>query len=150
MKRRSWLVALGVVLALGLGFAMAAPAKEDKPEVCFDKARCAEYMNFGREAFNRGKFNEAKGFFRVAVSADPSSAKAWAYYDLSVMYDVAEQVKKAGSVKVSGAPLLGPAAAQPAAAPAAGQSDPPAKAAPPAPASSAPPGIPVIKEDEGC
>lgn len=152
MKLRSWLAALGLVSALGLGFALAAPAEEAKPEVCFDKARCVELIGYGREAFNRGKFSYAKGYFREAVKSDPSSAKAWAFYDLTVMYEVADQVKNTGSVKVSGAPLLGPGAQGPPVASGAEEAAAAATegAAPKPPPAGAPPGIPVIAEDEGC
>lgn len=144
MRLPAKLAVVGLVAALGLGFALAVPAEETKPAVCFDKARCAELMGHGREAFNRGKFSEAKRFFREAVKSDPSSAKAWAFYDLSVMYDVADQVKRAGSVKVSGAPLLGPAAA----APTAGAAKP--STAPPPPPPKKPTTGAIIIDDEGC
>lgn len=147
MKHKRLAVVLGIVLALALGMALAVPAQEKKPAVCFDKKLCAEKLRYGSEAFARGAYGEAKAFFRQAVQADPLSATAWAYYDLSVMYDVADQVKKAGQVKVSGAPLpssVPPAPAASAPAPAkAPAAAPPSKDATPA-------AIPAIKPDEGC
>lgn len=131
------LAVLGLVAALGLGFALAVPAEPTKPAVCFDKARCAEFIGHGREAFNRGKFSDAKRYFKEAVKSDPNSVKAWAFYDLAVMYDVADQVKRAGSVKVSGAPLLGPSAAT-------------GTATPPPPPPAQPPAGAVVVDDEGC
>lgn len=141
MKVSRMAVALGLALAMALGVALAVSADNGKPSQCVDKAQCAEKIRFGREAYDRGQFDQAKQFFRQAVQADPNSATAWAFYDLSVMYAVAEQVKKAGTVKVSDAPTPD---SMKASAPAA-----PAASAPAAP-SAAPPGIPAIKPDEGC
>ena len=147
MKPNSWLVSLGVVVALGLGLALSVPAEVKKPESCLDKALCAEKIRYGMEAYDRGKYSEAKAFFRQAVQADPSSLRAWSLYDLTVMYDVAEQFKKAGRVVSSSAPTPGsmPQAAAPAAptAPSAPSAEKPA-------APAAPPAIPVIPKDEGC
>ncbi|MFZ5584778.1 MAG: hypothetical protein ACOZHQ_02500 [Thermodesulfobacteriota bacterium] len=144
MKLSRMAVALGLALAMAMGLALAVSADSNKPSQCEDKALCAEKIRFGREAYDRGQFNQAKQYFRQAVQADPSSATAWAFYDLSVMYAVAEQVKTAGTVKVSDAPTPDSLKASAPAAPAAS-----APAAPPAPA-AAPPGIPTIKPDEGC
>ena len=58
----------------------------------------------GQESFGRSKFNEAKDFFRKAVQADPTSQKAWSYYDLSLFYTVGEQYKNHGKVVLSSAP----------------------------------------------
>lgn len=143
MKSRRLVMVFGLAAALALGLALAVPAEVTKPAVGIDKKLCAEKLRFGQQAFTRGDYGTAKSYFKQAVIADPLSAPAWAYYDLSVMYDVAMQVQKAGQVKVSGAPVPGavtqvtPSAASPSAAP------PPA-----APKSSPQPAI-IIK-DEGC
>jgi hypothetical protein len=148
MRLNRALVALGLALVLGVGVSLAVEAEVKKPENCLDKQLCAEKLRYGTEAFNRRRYSEAKAFFRQALQADPTSAKAWAYYDLSIMYDVAQQVEKAGQVKTSGAPKPGcpEASATAPAASGAGSATPPASA----PAPSAPPGIPVIPKDEGC
>jgi hypothetical protein len=148
MRLNRALVALGLALVLGVGVSLAVEAEVKKPESCLDKALCAEKIRYGVEAFNRGRYGEAKAFFRQAVTADPTAGKAWAYYDLCVMYDAAEQVKRAGQIKVSDGPKPGCAGGG-AAAPATGGAG-SAKTAAPAPAPSAPPGIPVIAPDEGC
>jgi hypothetical protein len=149
MRLNRTLVALGLALALGMGVSLAVEAEEvKKPEICLDKQLCAEKLRHGTEAFNRSRYSEAKAFFRQAVTADPTSNKAWAYYDLSIMYDAAEQVKRAGQVKTSGAPKPGCPQGG-AAAPAAGGSGSEAPAAS-APAAPAPAGIPAIAPDEGC
>lgn len=148
MRLNRILVALGLALALGMGVSLAVEAEEvKKPEICLDKQVCAEKLRHGTEAFNRGRYSEAKVFFRQAVTADPTSVKAWAYYDLSVMYDAAEQVKRAGQVKTSGAPKPGcPQGTAPSAPSGPGSAAP----APSAPAAPAPAGIPAIAPDEGC
>lgn len=143
MKGSRFAVALGLTLSLALGLGLAVAAEAPKPAQCVDQNACAEKIRFGREAFDRGQYSQAKQHFRQAVQADPSSNTAWAFYDLSVMYGVAEQVKNAGSVKVSGAPTPESLKTTAPAAPA------PAASAPAAP-SPAPPAIPAIKPDEGC
>ena len=146
MKGSRFAVALGLTLSLALGLGLAVAAEVAKPAQCVDKDACAEKIRFGREAFDRGQFNQARQHFRQAVQADPSSNTAWAFYDLSVMYGVAEQVKNAGSVKVSGAPTPDSLKATAPTAPAA----PAPAASAPAPPSAAPAAIPTIKPDEGC
>ncbi len=145
MRLNRVLVALGVVVALGLGISLAVEAEVKKPAVCLDKKLCAEKLRYGVEAFNRGRYSQAKAFFRQAVQADPTSIKAWSYYDLSVMYDVAEQVKRAGQVRTSGAPKPGCPEGTGAASPPASQAAPA-----PAPKPDTPASIPAIPEDEGC
>lgn len=140
MRRARLVVVVGLLLALAMALALAVEAEVQKPAVCIDKKLCAEKLRFGIEAFNRGRYSEAKGYFREAVQADPGSATAWAYYDLSIMYDVAEQVKRAGTVKVSSAPV--PSATQ-----GLGAAAPPAPTGPP-PATQ--PSRPVVVDDEGC
>ena len=149
MRLNRTLVAMGLALVLGVGVSLAVEAEEvKKPDICLDKELCAIKIRHGVEAFNRGRYSEAKIFFRQAVTADPTANKAWAYYDLSIMYDVAEQVKRAGQVKVSGGPKPGcpEGGAQAPAVSGPGSAAP----APPAPTAPAPAGIPVIAEDEGC
>lgn len=149
MKLNRILVALGLALTLGMGVSLAVEAEEvKKPEICLNKELCAEKIRHGVEAFNRGRYSEAKTYFRQAVTADPTAKKAWAYYDLCVMYDAAEQVKRAGQVKTSGGPK--PGCPEGGAAPAAASGSGSATPAPSAPAAPAPAGIPQIAEDEGC
>ncbi|KMY66549.1 hypothetical protein AAU61_15520 [Desulfocarbo indianensis] len=146
MRLNRALVALGLALVLGMGVSLAVEAEVNKPEVCLDKELCAEKLRHGSEAFNRGRYSEAKAFFRQAVQADPTSIKAWSYYDLTIMYDAAEQVKRAGQVKTSGAPKPGCPEGVGAAPPIPGGG----AASAPAPAPAAPAAIPAIPKDEGC
>lgn len=143
MKSKRLVMVFGLVAALALGLALAVPAETTKPDGCQDKKLCAEKLRYGKQAFERGAYGTAKAYFKQAVVADPTSATAWAYYDLTVMYDVALQVQKAGQVKVSGAPVPGaaPQATPSAAAP---------SAAPPPPAPKSSPKPAIIIDDEGC
>lgn len=143
MKSTRLVMIFGLVAALALGLALAVPAQMAKPDNCQDKKLCAEKLRYGKQAFERGEYGTAKIYFKQAVVADPSSATAWAYYDLSIMYDVAMQVQKAGQVKVSGAPVPGaaPQASPQAAAP---------SAAPPPPAPQSSPKPAIVIDDEGC
>jgi hypothetical protein len=70
-----------------------APARDAKAFVP-DKALCAEMIRFGTESYQRGKFLDAKEYFRRAVQADPASPLAWRHYDLSVISALAEKVNK--------------------------------------------------------
>lgn len=59
-----------------------------------DKELCAKMLRFGKEAYSRGKYLDAKEYFRKAVKADPTSLKAWRYYDQAVIFGLAEKVEK--------------------------------------------------------
>ena len=143
MKSKRLVMVFGLVAALALGLALAVPAKVTKPENCLDKKQCAEQLRYGKQAFERGDYSTAKAYFKQAVVADPLSATAWAFYDLSIMYDVAVQVQKAGHVKVSGAPVPGIA---PQTTPSTASSS----AAPPPPSPQSAPKPAIVIDDEGC
>jgi hypothetical protein len=59
-----------------------------------DKALCDRMIRFGQEAYARGKYLDAKEYFRKAVTADPTSLKAWRFYDQAVIFGLAEKVEK--------------------------------------------------------
>jgi hypothetical protein len=59
-----------------------------------DKELCARMIRFGKEAYKRGKYLDAKEYFRRAVQADSSAFKAWRYYDQAVIFALAEKVEK--------------------------------------------------------
>jgi tetratricopeptide (TPR) repeat protein len=59
-----------------------------------DKELCARMLRFGQEAYARGKYLDAKEYFRKAVKADPTSSEAWRYYDQAVIFGLAEKVEK--------------------------------------------------------
>ena len=67
--------------------------EEPKPMVP-DKELCAKMLRFGKEAYMRGKYLDAKEYFRKAVQADPSSEIAWQHYDLAAIFALAEKVEK--------------------------------------------------------
>jgi len=104
-----------------------------------DKELCAKMIRFGKQSYQRGKYLDAKEYFRKAVQADPSSIAAWRHYDLAVIYALAEKVNKNTGLIAPDVSPQGPATA--AAAP-----------PPPAPKKPAPAKKPkfVIVEDEGC
>jgi len=51
-------------------------------------------LRFGKQYYMRGKYLDAKEYFRKAVQADPTSQKAWQYYDLATIFALAEKVEK--------------------------------------------------------
>ena len=67
-----------------------------KPQFKADKELCTLMMRFGKEAFARARFADAKYYFQMAVQADPGSEKAWNYYDLASFYALADQMKTEG------------------------------------------------------
>lgn len=83
------------------GFTQQARARE---ELHPDTDRCAMMIRKGKESFVRFRYGEAKEYFRQAVQSDPGSQEAWSYYDLSVIYTVAEQFKNHGRIVSSTAP----------------------------------------------
>lgn len=104
-----------------------------------DKAFCAKMIRHGQEAYQRGKYLDAKEYFRKALQADPSSAAAWAYYDQAVIFALAEKVEKDANLVM---PDTSTRSEKPASAPA-------AEAPPPKPKPKKKPAF-VIVEDEGC
>ncbi len=55
---------------------------------------CLQMMRYGEEAYWRGRYLDAKQYFRKAIQADPTNEKAWMYYDLATIYALAEKVEK--------------------------------------------------------
>ena len=114
------------------------PAQEAKT-FTIDKALCAEMIRFGKQSYQRGKFLDAKEYFRRAVQADPASPLAWRHYDLSVISALAEKVNKDTGLIAPDVSPQGPEQAK--------------AAAPPPPAPKSAPAKKekfVIVEDEGC
>lgn len=85
---------LAFFLAVTFCFVQDGPAQEPKPNQCIDKEECARMLRFGRQSYMRGKYLDAKQYFRKAVQADPTSATAWEAYDLVVIFALAEKVEK--------------------------------------------------------
>jgi tetratricopeptide (TPR) repeat protein len=91
----------GIVIGMDTGLIQQAVAGEEgRP----DSDRCAFMIRKGKESFSRARYGEAKEYFRQAIQADPDSPSAWSYYDLSMIYTVAEQFKIHGRVVTSTAP----------------------------------------------
>jgi hypothetical protein len=99
------IVGLAIFLFGGFGLERASAQTSGSGQALqVDPERCALMLRKGQEFFSRAKFNEAKDFFRKAVQADPTSQKAWSYYDLSLFYTVGEQYKNHGRIVLSSAP----------------------------------------------
>ncbi|OQY50356.1 MAG: hypothetical protein B6240_01875 [Desulfobacteraceae bacterium 4572_87] len=134
----------GFILVLLLLVSVVFPPRTARAEtpkaIVPDKARCGEMIRFGKQAYDRGKFLDAKTYFRQAVQADSASDVAWHYYDLSVVSALAEKVNKDSD-------LLAPDVSN------RGQvQQPPSGAAspPPPPPKPAKKKIIPVEEDEGC
>jgi hypothetical protein len=140
MKHRLCYVTLtGFLLSIMLFFPWNA-FSEDGATSAAGKKRSAEMIRFGKQAYERGKFLDAKEYFRKAVQADPASTAAWRHYDLSVIHALAEKVNKNTGLIAPDVSPQGPA-------PAVAAPPPPPPTQQPAPAKK--PKF-VIEEDEGC
>jgi tetratricopeptide (TPR) repeat protein len=90
-----WSILMAVVFLLTIIFLPLTYVTAQEASVCPpDKALCDQMLRFGQEAYARGKYLDAKEFFRKAVKADPTSLKAWRYYDQAVIFGLAEKVEK--------------------------------------------------------
>ncbi len=88
-------VIMALVFILATFFAAPTYTMGQGPPNCPpDKALCAKMLRFGKEAYARGKYLDAKEYFRKAVKADPTSLTAWRYYDQTVIFGLAEKVEK--------------------------------------------------------
>jgi hypothetical protein len=104
-----------------------------------DKALCAKMLRFGKQAYMRGKYLDAKAYFRKAVQADPASSVAWQYYDLAAVFALAEKVEQDASLIAPGTSTRGePAPGAPSVAPPAPKVAPGKK------------GAVKMEEEEGC
>jgi len=87
------------IFSLTITFAASTHITAQEPANCPpDKELCARMLRFGQEAYVRGKYLDAKEYFRKAVKADPTSPKAWRYYDQAVIFGLAEKVEKTANL----------------------------------------------------
>jgi len=90
-----WSILMALVFLLTVIFTASTYIAAQEPANCPpDKELCARMLRFGQEAYARGKYLDAKEYFRKAVKADPTSLKAWRYYDQAVIFGLAEKVEK--------------------------------------------------------
>ena len=80
-----------------------------------DKALCAKMIRFGKQAYARGKYLDAKEYFRKAVQADPMSQVAWKHYDMAAVFALAEKVEKHTDLIAPDSSVTSPPPAPPAA-----------------------------------
>jgi len=71
-----------------------------QPNYVPDKALCAQMLKAGKEYYRRGKYLDAKNYFRKAIQADHTSKKAWRYYEQTVVFALAEKVEKQNDLLV--------------------------------------------------
>ena len=138
MNRKTLSVVVFFFLSLPFFLSSIALGEETKHFVP-DKALCAKMLRFGKEAYVRGKYLDAKEYFRKAVQADPASQKAWRYYDLATVFALAEKVEQNADLITPGQStrdMSGAGATSP----------------PPPPKPSSPAKKPAFKivDDEGC
>lgn len=96
MKPRVAMIVIFFFFAAVLTLPTAVPAQDDAnpcPQCTPDEERCAELIKFGKQALWRGKYQQAKQFFRKAIHADPTSEPAWQAYDLSTIHALGDKVE---------------------------------------------------------
>ncbi|MDM8548628.1 hypothetical protein QUF72_01070 [Desulfobacterales bacterium HSG2] len=140
----------GIIMLASTGCTRQAESgKELRPE----QDRCALMMRKGKESFARSHYEEANKYFRQAVQADPASQDAWSYYDLSLVYTVAEQFRNHGRIVTSTAPSPEDTDFPSSETPDSSTETPPRKTIDEKPAEHVPavkPKPPLIMDDEGC
>lgn len=100
---RATSLALHMALFLTLVIVAAEPTMaQEQTRFVPDKALCAKMLRFGKEAYSRGRYLDAKEYFRKAVQADPGSPAAWRYYDQAVIFALAEKVEKNAGLVLPG------------------------------------------------
>ena len=66
------LASMVFILSAFILLPQSAPAREAKAFIP-DKVLCAQMIRFGKQSYQRGRFLDAKEYFRKAVQADPVS-----------------------------------------------------------------------------
>jgi len=96
MKRPSISRQLTVFLSFAAALCFLSPYVLAEQQTLFvsDKALCAKMLRFGQQSYERGKYLDAKEYFRKAIQADPDSAAAWRYYDRATLFALAGKVEK--------------------------------------------------------
>ena len=94
---------LGIVIGRGIDFGAARQPEQVSP-VSTDAGLSAEMMRKGEESFGRSRYGEAREYFHKAILADPASTNGWSWYDLALIYTIAEQFKDHGEIVESTAP----------------------------------------------
>jgi tetratricopeptide (TPR) repeat protein len=90
-----WSILIAVVFLLTIIFTASTYITAQESANCPpDKELCTRMIRFGNEAYARGKYLDAKEYFRKAIKADPTSLKAWRYYDQAIIFALAEKVEK--------------------------------------------------------
>lgn len=93
--KSKWSILVTITFMLTLIFIASNDVTAQEPlNFTPDKELCARMIRFGNEAYARGKYLDAKEYFRKAVKADPTSITAWRYYDQAVIFGLAEKVEK--------------------------------------------------------
>jgi len=139
MKQKYLLFMLALLLGICF-YHVTNTVAEEKKLFIPDKELCAKMLRFGKQAYMRGRYLDAKEYFRRAVQADPASQVAWRYYDMAAIFALAEKVEKNSNFIAPDVSLRGKTGSQAGSAP-----PPPAPKAQPAPKTQF-----KIVDDEGC
>ncbi|MCD4718557.1 MAG: hypothetical protein K8S13_01670 [Desulfobacula sp.] len=96
-RKKSVITTIGITLLFTMVLVVTAFSQEGYKLPCPpDKKFCALMIRLGNEAYERGKYLEARKYYRMAIASDPSSARGWALYDRSFLAHMAYQVERTG------------------------------------------------------
>lgn len=137
MKYRILSTVIMVCLLVAFVVIPQATTAEEPGSVVPDKALCAKMIRFGKQAYDRGMYLDAKEYFRKAVQADPTNQTAWKHYDMATIFGLAEKVEK-------NTDLVAPDSST------REQTGAVAPTPPPAPAAPEKKGVAPVEEEEGC
>jgi hypothetical protein len=94
---KTTILTIGGGLIFTLLFALTALSQEGYKSPCPpDEDFYALMIRSGNEAYDRGKYLDARKYYRMAIASDPSSARAWALYDRSFLAHMANQIERTG------------------------------------------------------
>ena len=93
MRLRALLLFVAAIL-MTIPLLSSSSFAEETSKFVPNKLLCAKMIRYGQEAYTRGRFQDAKDFFRKAVTYDPNSKKAWLFYDQAVLFALAERVER--------------------------------------------------------
>jgi tetratricopeptide (TPR) repeat protein len=147
MKHTMARFAFGILVFISPLFLFQLASGTDTKTSGPDKALCDKMIRLGQQSYQRGKYLDAKEYFRKAVQADPNSSAAWRQYDIAVVSALAEKVEKEEGLTAPGVSDRKEAApaGRPETAPSTSVQPPPPPATP-APAKKERPPV----KDEGC
>ncbi|MCP3901167.1 MAG: hypothetical protein GY707_15790 [Desulfobacteraceae bacterium] len=87
MKTTMFLLLISIFL-----FSLSSPVCGEEQAIHINKPLYDKMVRSGLQEHERKRYLNAKNYFKKAIIADPTSDIVWKYYDLSVVFALAEKV----------------------------------------------------------